>query len=34
MFFTGLAIFSGAALLLAKLRRRWLLKASGSRSGA
>ena len=27
MFFTGLAIFSGAALLLAKLRRRWLLKA-------
>ncbi len=27
MFFTGLAIFSGAALLLAKLRRRWMLKA-------
>ena len=27
MFMTGLAIFTGAAILLAKLRRRWLLKA-------
>ena len=27
MFMTGLAIFTGAALLLAKLRRRWMLKA-------
>jgi len=27
MFMTGLAIFSGAALLLAKLRRRWMLRA-------
>jgi len=27
MFFTGLAIFGGAALLLAKLKRRWLLRA-------
>jgi hypothetical protein len=27
MFFTGLAIFTGAALLLAKLRRRWMLRA-------
>jgi hypothetical protein len=27
MFFTGLVIFGGAALLLAKLRRRWMLRA-------
>ena len=27
MFMTGLAIFTGAALLLAKLRRRWMLRA-------
>lgn len=27
MFLTGLAIFSGAALLLAKLKRRWMLRA-------
>jgi len=27
MFLTGLAIFTGAALLLAKLRRRWMLRA-------
>ena len=27
MFITGLAIFTGVAALLAKLRRRWLLRA-------
>lgn len=27
MFLTGLAVFAGVALLLAKLRRRWLLRA-------
>lgn len=27
MIVTGLAVFGGVALLLAKLRRRWLLKA-------
>ena len=27
MFFTGVAVFAGVAALLAKLRRRWMLKA-------
>ena len=27
MFMTGFAIFTGAALLLAKLRRKWMLRA-------
>jgi nucleoside permease NupC len=27
MFFSGLAVFAGVAALLAKLRRRWLLRA-------
>jgi nucleoside permease NupC len=27
MFFTGIAIFAGVAALLAKLRRRWMLRA-------
>ena len=27
MFFTGLAVFAGVAALLAKLRRRWMLRA-------